>query len=313
MRMRNFTLAIVLALCAGLSPIGKARDLTFIVASDLHYYGNTENTRIQKHIERINAMPGTEYPPSVGGVVGPISGVILNGDLTDSGNLEQWKLFTDDWGLTGDRRCRFPLYEGLGNHDFYSGDILVAKIAGRTMSRPGVAHVSTNGLHYAWEWDGIRFLQLNQVPDLDTQPRAYGALSFLREDLAEYVGDSRKPVIVNIHISPMIDGNWPRDRQKPFLDALSGYNVIAVFCGHSHGYIHRREDGKRVPDPDYECRKFPGSSIGLYDAGSLRDDGARPKWKDSGRFFVVNITDEQMTVIMNTPQGWGTPHIKQIQ
>lgn len=240
--------------------------------------------------------------------MGPITGVILNGDLTNNGTQQQWELFAMDWGLTRKRRCTLPVFEGLGNHDFYSGDILISNVVQRTRRRPGVLNVSSNGLHYSWEWCGIHFVQANMVPEEDARSR--GALMFIREDLAKHVGDSGKPVILNFHISPKIVRDWPDARQKPLLNALAPCTVTGIFCGHSHGYIHRKEDGKRVPDPDYECRKFPGSSIDLYDDGSLRDCGARPKWKDSGRFLVVRITDTTMTVLMNTPQGWGMPHTK---
>lgn len=307
MSMKQLAGVAVLLLCVGVSR-GEPRDLTYIVASDLHYYGTNVNTRIQAHIDRMNALPGTAYPEAMGGVVGKIKGVVLNGDLTNNGTQEQWELFANDWGLTGERRCKYPLYEGLGNHDFYSGDILISNVVQRTRSRPGVLNVSSNGLHYSWEWCGIHFIQANMVPEEDARSR--GALTFLREDLAKHVGASGKPVIVNLHISPVIDRDWPFERQKALLEALAPYHVLGIFCGHSHGYIHRKEDGKRAPDPDYEFRKFPGSSLDLYDDGSLRDCGARPKWKDSGRFLVVRITDTNMTVVMNTPQGWGVPHTK---
>ena len=301
--------SVVALLCVGMSR-AEPRDLTYVVASDLHYYGTNANTRIQAHIDRLNALPGTAYPEALGGVVGPITGVILNGDLTNNGTQQQWEFLVNDWGLTGERRCKFPVYEGMGNHDFYSGDILISNAVLRTQSRPGIMNVSSNGLHYAWEWKGVHFIQANLVPEEDARSRS--ALTFIREDLAKHVGDSGKPVIINFHLSPVIDRDWPVERQKPLLETLSRYHVIGLFCGHSHGYIVRKEDGKRVPDADYECRKFPGSSIDLYDDGSLRDCGARPKWKDSGRFLVVHITDTNMTVVMNTPQGWGLPHTKAI-
>jgi len=214
-------LATVAVLALGSGVCWGARDLTFIATSDLHYYGTNVNLRMQAYIDRINTLPGTAYPASVGGVVGPLSGVIMNGDVTDSGNPKEWELFTNDWGLAGEKRCKFPIYEGLGNHDTRGGDFMISNIVARNKSRPGLMNVSTNGLHYSWEWDG-----------------------------------------------------------------------------------------QRVPDPDYEHRRWPDSTLDLYDAGSLQDDGARPKWKPSGRFFVVRITDTNMTVVMNTPQGWGVPHSK---
>jgi len=243
--------------------------------------------------------------------VGPVSGVILNGDLTDHGHAQEWGFFTNDWGLAGEQRCKFPVYEGMGNHDPRGGEIVASNIVKRNTSRRGVMNISTNGLHYSWEWSGIHFIQANMVAEDDSQPRARGSLTFIQDDLKKHVGDSGKPVIVNFHISPVIERDWPTERQKPLLETLSGYNILGVFCGHSHGYFYQK-DGKRAPDPDYECRKFPRSTLDLYDDGSMRDDGARPKWKPSGRFFVVHITDTNMVVIMNTPQGWGVPHAKPI-
>lgn len=310
MSTKRLTVIAGFLLCAGLCR-GEPRDLTFVVASDLHYYGaSNDNARIQGHIDRINALPGTAYPTSVGGVVGTVSGVILNGDLTNRSREWEWSCFTNDWGLTGERRCKFPVYEGLGNHDHaYRGDAIATNIVLRNRVRPGIVNISTNGLHYSWEWGGIHFIQANVVVADESQDGARGSLAFVRDDLEKNVGSSGRPVIINFHISPVIDRDWAVEKQKALAEMLPRYNLLGVFCGHSHGYMHRK-DGQRVPDPDYECRKFPGTSVDLYDDGSMRDDGARPKWKDSGRFFVVHISDTNMTVIMNTPQGWGTPHIK---
>lgn len=305
MRWNSFVLTWLL--CTGLCR-GEPRDLTFIVASDLHYYGTNANRRIQAHIDRINALPGTAYPASVGGVVGTISGVILDGDITDRGAPWEWGFFVNDWGLAGERQCKFPVYEGMGNHDFYSGDNLVSNIIQRNKSRPGVMNVSTNGLYYSWEWGGVHFIQANVVPSNEPDGRLSDSLAFVRDDLAKHVGSSGKPVVIGFHLSPIIHREWPPEKQRAFVETLSLYNVAGVFCGHSHGYWVK--DGQRVPDPDYECRKFPGTSVDLYDDGSLRDCGARPQWTDSGRFFVVHITDTNLVVIQNTPQGWGTPHVK---
>jgi len=306
--LRRLTIIAVLAMGPGLC--WGARDVTFVVGSDLHYYGTNPNQFIQKCIDRINVLPGTAYPAAVGGVVGPVSGVVLNGDLADRGKAIEWGFFENDWGLAGEKRCKFPVYEGQGNHDARGGEIVASNIVQRNKSRPGVMNISTNGLHYSWEWSGVHFIQANMVAEDDSYQRARGSLVFIRDDLKKNVGASGKPVIINFHLSPMIEQDWAIEWQKPLVETLSRYNVIGVFCGHSHGYIVTKEG--RVPDPSYECRKFPGSALDLYDDGSMRDDGARPKWKPSGRFFVVHITDTNMVAVMNTPEGWGTPHIKPI-
>lgn len=305
----------IAALALGSSLCGSARDLTFIVTSDLHYHdGTNANYRIPADIDRINALPGKAYPASVGGVVGPISGVILNGDLTNGGSPKEWELFSNDWGLAGEKRCKFPIYEGVGNHDSRGGEFMFSNVVARNKSRPGLMNVSTNGLQYSWEWDGVHFIQCNVMVADDTTWAGRGSLDFVRKDLEKNVGNSGKPVIINFHISMLCARDWSSERIKAFVDALAPYNVVGVFYGHYHGWISK--NGQRVPDPDYEHRRWPGTTLDMYDAGSLKDDGARPKWKPSGRFFVVHITDTNMTVIMNTPKewgppdGWGTPHVK---
>lgn len=61
-RMKQLAgVAVWVVLCVGMCRAA-ARELTFIVASDLHYYGTKANIRIQAHIDRINALPGTAYP-----------------------------------------------------------------------------------------------------------------------------------------------------------------------------------------------------------------------------------------------------------
>ena len=315
MRLTKIRFFIFLALWAFTASAwsGEAEtDITFVVASDLHYYGTTPNTAMHKYIDRLNALPGTDYPASVGGKVKPFQAVILNGDLTDKGTEVEWKLFADDWGLLGEKRCKFPLYEGFGNHDYRGDNIVRDRIKERNKLRKDLANVSAGGLHYSWEMGGIHFIQANLVAADKGRLDPGAALTFVKSDLEKCVGDSGRPVILNHHYSATgsLAKEFAPAEQRALADALAKYNVIGLFCGHSHGYMI--VDGKRLPNPNYEREKFPGSNIDQYDDGSLRDDGARPKWKESGRFFVVRIQGAAMTVIMNTPAGWGQPHTKAI-
>lgn len=288
-------------------------DVTFVVASDLHYDANRDNSAMQKHIDRLNSLPGTPYPASVGGTVDAFRVVIVNGDLTNRGVEADWKLFVADWGLSGEKRCKFPIYEGFGNHDRYHGDVIRDHVKERNKLRKGLTNVSENGCHYSWDMGGVHFIQANLVAADDGKLNPELALSFVKSDLEKHIGDSGRPVVLNQHYAPLeplkkSSREWSLDNRKALAEVLAKYNVIGIFCGHSHGYMHAGD--KRIPNPNYEQSKFHNTQIDLFDDGSLRDDGARPNWKDSGRFFVVHIKDATMTVIQHMPKGWGTPHIK---
>jgi hypothetical protein len=300
--------------------VGWGRDLTFVVASDLHY-GCHPPAEYREHIARINALPGTAYPNEVGGKVGPISAVILNGDLTQKfdGSIEQWSQFTNDWGVCGERLCKFRVYEGFGNHDGPPGGLVREGIRERNKTRPGLTNISPNGLHYSWDMDGVHFIQANLVAADDaTTERSFGpegALSFVESDLEKYVGASGRPVVLSQHLSPKVvkQAYWSDAERAKLAKLLSKYNVIGVFTGHSHGMVWTGPDatGTNVPDSHYEHEKFLGSSIDQYNDGSLTDDGNKRK-RGSSRLLVVHITDTKMTVIMNTVNGWGQPYVKPI-
>lgn len=320
MRFMKSLLAVSIVLLAsvtttrsGAAEKSSDNDVTFVVGSDTHYDSRLKNSAMQKHIARLNSLPGTPYPASVGGTVSAFRVVILNGDLTNRGLEEEWTLFEADWGLSGEKQCKFPIFEGYGNHDLRKGDIISNHLKERNKKRKGLTNVSENGCHYSWDMGGIHFIQANLVAADNGRLGSNLALSFVKSDLEKFIGNSGRPVIVNQHYAPLeplgkSDREWTLDNQKALADVLAKYNVIGIFCGHSHGYMH--VNNNRAPNPNYEKSKFYTTQIDLFDDGSLRDDGNRPNWKDSGRFFVVHIKDTTMTVIQNTPNGWGTPHVK---
>ena len=94
-------------------PSGKpARDLTFFVVSDTHYGLSPAGDRtVPLLVDRMNALPGTDYPAALGGKVGVPRGVLHLGDITNDGKREQWDMFVRDYGLTGkEGRLKWPVY-----------------------------------------------------------------------------------------------------------------------------------------------------------------------------------------------------------
>lgn len=220
-------------------------------------------------VKRVLALPGSELPEAMGGgtVATDLRGLINTGDLIDSLDKNggqypamqrfEWQRFVADYGLTGkDGRIPLPVFEIHGNHDGPQGDTFVVDaIIERNKTRPGVANVSGNGLHYSWDWGPLHLVNLGifvgegerRRDDHHYAPRA--SLEFLKADLAKHVGDSGRPVILSHHLhldAPEYD--WPVEDLAAYYDAIRGFNVIAIFNGHTHGSPpkHRRWNGKQI-------------------------------------------------------------------
>src|SRR5262245_28622017 len=134
---------------------GAAPSITFFVGSDSHfgYVGMEDANRAM--VEQMNALPGTPYPESIGGRVETPRGVLMTGDLTDNGTLEEFAEFEKLYGLTGkDALLRYPVYESVGNHDVNSE----SPIKERQKARHG-------GINFAWDWEDLRLLCLDMYTD----------------------------------------------------------------------------------------------------------------------------------------------------
>jgi cytolysin (calcineurin-like family phosphatase) len=195
--------------------------ITFLVASDSHFgaRGMSELNRVA--VQHMNALPGTEYPPEMGGTVDTPRGVLFTGDTTDNGSLEEFAEFESVYGLTGeDGLLRFPIFEAIGNHDVNE----TSPVKERERLRHG-------GIDYSWDWDDLHLVCLDMYPDRRTQ-------EWLLRDL-ELVGPDR-PVILFFHYSlegPYSDF-WEESEKDSFARAIEGRNVLAIFHGHEHRVGH---------------------------------------------------------------------------
>ncbi|MCF7730647.1 MAG: hypothetical protein K9N23_03125 [Akkermansiaceae bacterium] len=94
-----------------------AADVTFFSWSDTHY--QFEDTSGRGEVTTMNNLPGTAYPASVGGgTVAAPRGIIMQGDLINDGARAdwyptQWANYIADFGVSGEGRCLFPVFEGI--------------------------------------------------------------------------------------------------------------------------------------------------------------------------------------------------------
>jgi predicted phosphodiesterase len=248
--------------------------LAFFVIGDTHYLADkTAPDKIApdsadicgRLVQTMNDLAGKEIPATAGGgkVVQP-RGVIHAGDIIDTGDKQgkiqeamqqtEWQHFQADYGLNGKNgKLKFPVYEVFGNHDAPHGKGLVLDgIRERNKQRPHVTNISDNGLHYSWDWGPVHFINVGLIVGTDqhiARKRRYAALDsldFLVADLREKVGKQGKPVVITHHVdiaryTGMCDTQAPPDSKEwdtcdvsAFYTALQGYNVAAIFYGHTH-------------------------------------------------------------------------------
>jgi len=230
-------------------PPADAASITFYAMGDPQYGGGADdkNTFQLEALERF-AATWPEGMPSAGQPVDPPLGLLIAGDLTQSGqddrlalvgSFDQLGAFVAEYGLRGgDGLLSFPIYEGYGNHEFdpdepgeddnilqwryhYTDDPTPAVdvVALRNPRRCNLTRVAPDlDGHYSWDWGQVHFVNADLFPgDLPSQedetsmvrnPRK--ALAFLRADLAAEVGDSGRPVVVMAHYGFDAFGQEPR-------------------------------------------------------------------------------------------------------
>ena len=299
-------LALFLAAPAawGQAPGGsRGRDLTFFAVSDTHYgLGGAEGVRtIPLLVDKMNDLPGTAYPAGLGGKVSKPRGVLHMGDITTDGKKEQWEAWVKDYGLTGsDGRLAYPVYEAYGNHDGGPKSPVRDGIRQRNTRRVGLTAISTNGLHYCWDWDGIHFVNLGIAPGSTTRPYdPEYSMEFLEEVLRMYVKKG-EPLILMHHFG--FDkshslGWWSEERRKQYYELIKDQNVLGIIHGHAHEPFIYQWEGLDIYHPPHFKQKDPKNN-GPVTHG----------------FFVFHVTDDELTVAeRRLDDSWGMTARKAIK
>ena len=343
---------IVLALCwwfpdaaiSAESPGASNRDFAFFVFSDVHI--GAENlkanppvtvadtlAKAKDNLDIMLGLVGQHYPERSelrGLVPSPIPrprALIILGDLTDGHNEparqeEQWRSFEVLFPVKGIAfgDAAVPAIALAGNHD---GDVAGPQRRGlvrrnEALRQAGViAALSSNGVHFAVNWQGVHLVGLGLCPadttDSETpfkygQPGAgswndpQGAFSFLKEYLERAVGNTGKPVILLQHYGfdgfSMNDWNWwtPKQRQALY-QLLANYNVTAIFHGHNHHAEHYR-----WPDP-----KLHAADLKLFFDGKTPANHRQYDVLSCGNVcWVIRILGDRLIAMHYNPSGWSS-------
>ncbi len=242
------------------------RKLSFVAFGDTQV-GSGSSDKNDFQIEAINHLHKLDAPEGFPqGTTEDISGVIMAGDITASGSagadiyVNESEKFINYYGLCGNKKLNYPIFEGYGNHDFYAypnpyhfkyfSHPAVDMVSMRNNKRPYVEHKAPGkDGHYSWTWQGIHFIQLNlmasdrqtfRAPDFwpfnkfrkYLNPRK--SLSFLKNDL-EKVG-KKMPTILIFHygLTKLDNAWWSKSQREEFYKAIKDYNVKALIHGHHH-------------------------------------------------------------------------------
>lgn len=268
-----------------------AKDFTFFLTSDPHYGYQQwdDNERANKEaIADMNQLPGTPYRYGSEVVSTPL-GVVVPGDLTSQGHAVNWSGFPNgkewvsgfdqDYEVNGNGLLRYPVYEGYGNHDIHSGNYAVlVGIYYRNKVRSTPVNVSSEGLHYSWDWENVHLVQLNIFPGGDGD--AQNSLDFLKEDLAKRIGNSGKPVILFQHYDFYSDPKrWFHEEDKNrFYEVIKNYNIVGIFVGHTHS-----------------TQFYYWHNIPVFNA---------PTVKENKNYFVVRVRSNQIIVDERKNGAW---------
>ena len=325
----------------------------------------------RRNIAALNRVEELVWPPGFEGAGLPVSdvrGVIIAGDLTQEGDacttdyrtpgatcgyiadqpmrdfwFSDWLLdqshlfpeyqqFRDEYGLCGDKKLRYPAFEGAGNHDYWRDvdeewEHPVHKyIAYRNNFRPGLDRVDPLGKgHYSWTWDDVHFVQLNlaardttYLNEGERDMKPYSALTFLKHDLERHVTQGQ-PVVLISHY-PWIDAHQYTSADRwELLKVIKHHNVIALIHGHTHGSSFDMWDPCEETDPESpdDCAtqlglEEPPRPISVIDSGNpmYGNGGNRVHATSSsnqryGHYSVIRITDDFLEVSSASWQATG--------
>lgn len=248
MRIRESFISIAAGALIFLSGCAN-REVTFIVASDLHFNGDSTRTVVFDTITRLMNSSVKLIGDSTGVRISKPFGAFLTGDLTEGGTADQWEQYIDVFGLNGEGRLKMPVFETFGNHDGNSGGVVREGIRERNKLRKGVTMISDNGLHYAIREKGSLFIVLGSYPADEWDPTCEwchyfketfrepeGSLTFLRSVLEKNREGKNLPVYLFFHYGWDSFSHlwWTTAEQNRLLETLAGTDVQAIFHGHNH-------------------------------------------------------------------------------
>ncbi len=341
--MTPLRLMLFVVLAAVLPAAEPVRDLTFYLVSDVHVGMNYKDCAppftaadYEKHVvstlDVIATIPGRPWPTSGPlaeamrglGPVPPPQALIVAGDVTEGGTPAQWKDFDRLFPWQGEKPKRFPVIACAGNHDggTKSGAVRNGlRARHQAMLKAGmVSTLSEDGLHCAWAWQGVHFINVNlypgDTPKADVKPGAMWdpekSLTFLRGYLTT-VAPPPTPVVIIQHFDLGSAAWWDLERRKAFYEVIKDANVVAILHGHTHIISHLTFPDDR----DYKEFGNGGPRFDCFSAGAFkREDVKRgepfPGPRHPCECYVFRLTQTHFTAahVVGGTETWNPGRAK---
>lgn len=264
------------------------KDTVFLVASDLHFDTTAVKTAVfDSVITSMNTITDLRFPDGKEKVGKPF-GVFIPGDITNSGKQKEWQQFLDAFGLNGEQKLKYQVFESFGNHDGNIDGIVRSGIIERNKNRKNLNSVSSNGLHYSLDRNGVHFVLLGSYPGnvwdstcgwchyfKESFRDPQSSLVFLENDLKNNLRNKNQPVILFFHYGWDDFSNlwWTPAEQEAFYKVIKDYNIAAIFHGHDHAAANYKWKGINV-----------------------WSDGSPQRGEQTGSYLIVRVQKGEVSV-----------------
>jgi len=184
------------------------QDSVFTVAliSDPHYHYD----ELKEAVSFINTQPDIDF-------------VIVNGDITDQGLVNEYKLFHDAMG-----NLHVPYLTTIGNHDYLSdGEKIYDDMYGEC--------------NYSFVFANTKFILFD---DIFWESRKTPDFSWLQSELAN--SEDYNHTIVCAHIPPNTD-QFDAAGQTTYTSLMRSEHVGLSIHGHQHGYYYGNTYNDSIP------------------------------------------------------------------
>lgn len=205
----------------------------------------------RQHIKTMNTLADAKLQK-------PLA-AIINGDLTAFGHPWQWDLFKKYYYNQAkhpdDVTLNYPIFPGLGNHDYANnvndcwggfGNWIrlygsngcainsIQFIAEFVDANPNVIkNFDAESMSYSWDMGNYHFVQLHNYPTYEREEiDIENSIDWLKDDLEEARQDGKR-IVLNFHDF----GEHMKMSNSEFRQAIADHDIVAIFVGHIHSSV----------------------------------------------------------------------------
>lgn len=294
---------MILSLLNYKTSYSQKRDITLIMASDLHFDSSPESDQFY-HVVTMNKLPNTfvwpkDAPKSFAGeTLTKIDGVVISGDIFDNPCPESIMAYKRRYEKgTGEKQIHYNVYPGYGNHDIHPGQKGdVDNLSGRNfalnyidsvlqakLSKKEILNIHPSSRAYSWNIGDVHFVEMQTYAGDTTYCESN--MKWLKDDLKKYASKGNPVVYVQHYgFDEWAAKWWPEKIRTELFDVLDIYNLAGFFVGHTHTASIQTYRGHSIyqvnnawPDEDgngsFVVLKIKGNDVGMVSCRWLDDKG----------------------------------------